>query len=520
LFEDSFEVGEWNGLWVEDSQNDWLRSTQRRTQGSFSAEVDGSATNATVATANVIDLSSMQSAELTYDWLIESGFDSGEYLSLDISTNGGASWTQDIRRLNGNVSAENVWHSETVDLTPYMSVNTKIRFRSQVSASDEDANVDNVRITGIAAGPNTPPVANVGSGYAMDEGGSVALTGLGSSDVDGAISAYAWDLDNDGQYDDASGATVNFSTRASGIHTVGLQVTDNRGATATASTSVMVNNIAPTADAGADQNVTLGIHVTLSAASSSDPGMDIVDYLWDLDNDGLFDDASGVSLIFTPAFTGTYTIRVQVTDADGDNSVDQMELVVANTPAESTLFEDSFEVSEWNGLWVEDSQNDWFLSSQRATDGTRSAEVDGLANNATLTMASGVNLTGYATATLTFDWLIESGFDSGEYLSLDISTNGGVSWIQDVRRLYGDVSVENVWHAETVDLSTYASTNLKIRFRSSVSSSTEDSNVDNVKIIAGGSSASLAAMAAASADQYFSEISKKRSWSHELDTRG
>ncbi len=511
LFEHDFESTNWSTHWVQGSQFDWFRSTQRSTLGGYSAEVDGSANNATLTTANVVDLTGLDSAELTFDWLIESGFDAGEYLSLDVSTDGGTSWTQDVRRLSGNVSAENVWHSEVVDMTPYMTANTKIRFRSKVSASDEDANVDNVRITGIVAGPNSAPVADAGSGYAMNEGSSVMLSGLESFDPDGTIASYAWDLDGDGQYDDANGVTAIFTTIVSGSHTVGLQVTDNRGATATATAIVSVNNVAPTADAGNDQSLTLGNAASLSASGSTDPGLDIVDYLWDLDNDGLFGDASGVSANFTPAATGSYTIRVQVTDADGATSVDQMQLVVTDVPAETTLFEDSFEVAEWNGLWVEDSQNDWFRSTQRATHGTRSAEVDGLANNATLTMASGVNLSGYASATLTFDWLIESGFDAGEFLSLDISTNGGATWIQDVRRLNGDVSTEDVWHNESVDLSSYASSNLKIRFRSSVSSSTEDANVDNVKIVASNSgNGLLAAMSASSLDAYFADLVKKR----------
>lgn len=511
LFENDFESTNWSTHWVQDSQLDWFRSTQRSTLGGYSAEVDGSANNATLTTVNVIDLAGLESAELTFDWLIESGFDSGEYLSLDISTDGGASWTQDVRRLNGNVSVENVWHSEVVDMTPYMTANTKIRFRSKVSASDEDANVDNVRITGIVAGPNSAPVADAGGGYVMNEGSSVVLSGLGSFDSDGTITGYAWDLDGDGQYDDGNGATAVFSTVASGSHTVGLHVTDNRGATATATAIVTVNNVAPTADAGDDQTLTLGNSASLSASGSVDPGLDIVSYLWDLDNDGLFDDRSGVLVNYTPAATGAYTIRVQVTDADGATSIDQMQLVVTDVPAETTLFEDSFEVAEWNGLWVEDSHNDWFRSTQRATHGTRSAEVDGLANNATLTMASGVNLSGYASATLTFDWLIESGFDAGEFLSLDISTNGGATWIQDIRRLNGDVSTEDVWHHESVDLSSYASSNLKIRFRSSVSSSTEDANVDNVKIVAStGGAGLLAAMSASSLDAYFADLAKKR----------
>ncbi len=41
--------------------------------------------------------------------------------------------------------------------------------------------------------------------------------------------------------------------------------------------------------------------------------------------------------------------------------------------AADLLFEDSFESgstsNDWGGNWVEDSQDDWFRSTQRATDG-------------------------------------------------------------------------------------------------------------------------------------------------------
>jgi subtilisin-like proprotein convertase family protein len=152
VFEDSFEVGEWNGLWVEDSQNDWYRSNQRATQGSRSAEIDGSATNATLTTASSFNVTSFASVTLTYSWYIESSFDAGEYISLDVSTNGGSTWTLNVRQLRGNIDAENTWHHQTVDLTPYKSSNLQFRFRSSVSASDEDGNVDNVKIVGSNEG--------------------------------------------------------------------------------------------------------------------------------------------------------------------------------------------------------------------------------------------------------------------------------------------------------------------------------------------------------------------------------
>ena len=151
------------------------------------------------------------------------------------------------------------------------------------------------------------------------------------------------------------------------------------------------------------------------------------------------------------------------------------------------LFEDSFEVgsdsNDWNGKWIEDAQNDYFRSTQRATDGSRSAEVDGRADDATLTLATSIDLSSYLSGSLTFDWYIEKGFDTGEYLSLDISTDGGSSWTYDVRRLDGNVDTENSWHGESVDLSSFASSDLKIRFRSYVSSSKEDANIDKVKIV-------------------------------------
>ena len=46
VFADSFENGEWDSKWTEDSQYDWFDSTQRATDGSYSAEVDGRATDA------------------------------------------------------------------------------------------------------------------------------------------------------------------------------------------------------------------------------------------------------------------------------------------------------------------------------------------------------------------------------------------------------------------------------------------------------------------------------------------
>ena len=306
LFEDSFEHGQWNGLWTEDSQNDYHTSTQRSTDGSYSAEVDGRATDATL-TSIATDMTAYATAELSFDWLIESGFDSGEYLALDFK-NDSAQWVE-IKRLRGNVDPENTWFNETIQLDPeFLHDDFQFRFRTYVSRSNEDANIDHVRLfgTSLAGPPNEAPAADVGGPYTFAEGGSTTLDASNSSDTDGMIVSYAWDLDNDGQYDDASGATANYSTNTSGVHTVGLRVTDDLGATATTTTTVTVNNVAPTASAGGPYSVDEGSNISLTAAGSSDPGHDITSYAWDLDGDGQYDDATGQNVNFISTDDGSF----------------------------------------------------------------------------------------------------------------------------------------------------------------------------------------------------------------------
>ena len=70
-------------------------------------------------------------------------------------------------------------------------------------------------------------------------GQEVGLTSV-SSDPDGPIAGYAWDLDNDGQFDDAGGVTASRVFSSPGTHIVRLLVRDSKGATATTSAAITV----------------------------------------------------------------------------------------------------------------------------------------------------------------------------------------------------------------------------------------------------------------------------------------
>ena len=202
-----------------------------------------------------------------------------------------------------------------------------------------------------------------------------------------------------------------------------------------------------------------------------------MNYEWDF-GDGAV--ASGVSVNHTYGTAENYTATLSVTDNDGALAQDQVVVTVSDPPAEIEVFFDSFEVSEWNALWTEDRQNDWFRSSQRAVDGTRSAEVDGRANDARL-VSIPIDLQGRSNARIEFSWLIESALDTGEYLIFEVSTDGGTTWVEK-SRLSGNVDPENVWHSPSFELSGLV--NLRLRFKAKMSSSDEDANVDLVKVTA------------------------------------
>jgi len=74
---------------------------------------------------------------------------------------------------------------------------------------------------------NTAPVADAGGPYVVKPGARVVLDASGSSDLEGDELTYAWDLDSDGQFDDATGPRVTFrANRPPGRYEVAVQVSD------------------------------------------------------------------------------------------------------------------------------------------------------------------------------------------------------------------------------------------------------------------------------------------------------
>jgi PKD repeat protein len=82
---------------------------------------------------------------------------------------------------------------------------------------------------------NRPPSASFAHSPDPPLAGDTVTVYSTSTDPDGPIVEQTWDLDGDGAFDDASGATATYSFAVAGTYTVGLRVVDDDGVAAFAS---------------------------------------------------------------------------------------------------------------------------------------------------------------------------------------------------------------------------------------------------------------------------------------------
>jgi hypothetical protein len=207
--------------------------------------------------------------------------------------------------------------------------------RLQVEDSTGRHNEDTSTITFHARTPQAIATANpprIGCGQ------RVVLSGAGSyhthPNID--IVAWAWDLDADGQYDDAVGEAVNaqfdrFSF--AGAQRVGLRVTDSAGGTGTVRLDIPIDqgNTPPNAVPGGPYVMSLGENLRLDGTGSTEAdlacGDAIVSYGWDVGDDGTVDFVSPNNPVQNLTWAqltalhlntvGRHTVRLVATDRFG-----------------------------------------------------------------------------------------------------------------------------------------------------------------------------------------------------------
>lgn len=117
-----------------------------------------------------VDLSGLGAAELSLWRFVDNHLRAGDYLRVDVSSDGGSSWSA-VRTWGPGSGNDDRWHREAIPLTPYLdSTDFKVRLAARLSYSTSDAAVDDVAINGTAraraGGP--PDVLSSGFGTSLE----------------------------------------------------------------------------------------------------------------------------------------------------------------------------------------------------------------------------------------------------------------------------------------------------------------------------------------------------------------
>ncbi len=211
------------------------------------------------------------------------------------------------------------------------------RFELKVTDNDGATDLDTIRII-VNAGPaNQSPTANAGPDHNITlPVNTVTATGSGS-DPDGTISNYQWTkIAGPAQFTIVSPtqAQTVINNMVQGVYQFELEVTDNLGGTDTDTMTVTVNaapNQLPSANAGADHNITLPVNTVTATGSGSDPDGTIASYQWTKisgPTQFLIVSPAQAQTVINNLVQGVYQFQLRVTDNQGAQDTDTMTVTV------------------------------------------------------------------------------------------------------------------------------------------------------------------------------------------------
>lgn len=263
-----------------------------------------------------------------------------------------------------------------------------------VLASLSAACDDEVRQVVVAE--NLAPTAKITGPERVGIGDLVRFDGSESKDQDGRIDGYAWNF-GDGAATASSAVAFNVWSDV-GTYMIELTVTDNRGATDTATHAVEVlqlpDNQPPLAVITAPAVGDPGVPVNFDGRMSSDPDGTIERYEWTLGVGGPA--AMGPQVSHTFVNPGLYEVELVVTDDRGARSTTTHSIDIGAPPGDRPPVANA-------GL----DQNVG-VGEVVNFDGTASFDPDGTIVDYTWNFGDGATISGMATTTHTYN--VESTF--------------------------------------------------------------------------------------------------------------
>jgi Ca2+-binding RTX toxin-like protein/PKD repeat protein len=213
-----------------------------------------------------------------------------------------------------------------------------------LTVADDDGGVGTDRLLVVV--DNLPPSVVAGGPYSINEGGTLVLDGSAASDPGQDLVFYEWDLDYDLKdfHADVTGLhpSIAFSDNLP-TRTIALRATDSGGLTGIDTTTLTVDNVAPTpVIVSIDKLRPMGEEI-IAVGSATDPAgaNDTLTYAWTVNKGGvLFASQSGAGLTsfsFTPDDNGSYQIVLTVSDEDGGSTTVDQTISVANVAPSPTI---------------------------------------------------------------------------------------------------------------------------------------------------------------------------------------
>ena len=273
-----------------------------------SAPVANAGTNQSITVGSVVNLDGTGSTDanrdtLTYKWSL-SNVPTGSGATLNSSISPNPRFTADM----------------TGTYTAILIVNDgKVDSLSSV-----------VVITASAA--NSAPVANAGLAQSVKLNDTVTLDGTLSTDANNDFLTYKWALITKPTGSSAVLSSITtskptFKADVAGTFVASLIVNDGKvdGPAVATTVSVSTANADPIANAGSNQNVTVGTAVTLDGTNSSDANRDQLTYRWVMmskptGSTAALTNPTSAKPTFTADLVGSYVISLIVNDGRVDST--------------------------------------------------------------------------------------------------------------------------------------------------------------------------------------------------------
>lgn len=202
------------------------------------------------------------------------------------------------------------------------------------------------------------PVADAGGDESELAGELVQFDGTGSTDNVGILN-YTWTFMYASTQVKLNGAVASFPFHLIGMYEVDLHVKDAWSNWDNDTVMVEIyDDEAPVADAGDDQNVSMGTLFTLDGGASTDNGL-ITHYKWVIDPEGLAIMLEGQVVQVSIQDVGEYPVVLSVIDEGHNNDYYEMTVFVMDTEAPVANLGGDFTVDQ--GVYVD-------LDGSRSTD--------------------------------------------------------------------------------------------------------------------------------------------------------